>query len=78
MLGLMSVDDPEFFVTNAVHPGSSPDDTDALLHHPRHGEVLLQQAELIGLASVVYLPQLGIFDSSGEDPVAFLIRKLNE
>ena len=78
MLGLMSSDDPEFFVANAVHPGAVPESTAALLHHPRHGEVLLEQADRVGIASVVYLPQLGILDPSGEDAVDFLIRKLNQ
>ncbi len=78
MLALMSADDPEFFVINTVHPGSTPADTQALLHHPRHGEVLLDRAEFLGVPSVVYLPQLGINDPSGESAVDFLIRKLNQ
>lgn len=78
MLALMSTDDPEFFVSNTVHPGSAPADTQALLHHPRHGEVLLNRADFLGVPSVVYLPQLGINDPSGENAVDFLIRKLNQ
>ncbi|MEM8501344.1 MAG: alpha/beta hydrolase fold domain-containing protein [Pseudomonadota bacterium] len=78
MLALMSADDPEFFVSNAVYAGSAPVGTQALLHHPRHGEVLLDRANFLGVPSVVYLPQLGINDSSGENAVDFLIRKLNQ
>ncbi|MFK8018398.1 MAG: alpha/beta hydrolase fold domain-containing protein [Pseudomonadales bacterium] len=78
MLALMSVDDPEFFVSNANHPGTLPASTSALLHHPRHGQVLLERADAIGLSSVVYLPTLGILHPSGEGPVDFLIRKLNQ
>lgn len=78
MLALMSTDDPEFFISNTVHPGSAPADTQALLHHPRHGEVLLDRADFLGVPSVVYLPQLGINDPSGENAVDFLIRKLNQ
>jgi len=78
MLALMSVDDPEFFVSNANHPATLPASTSALLHHPLHGQVLLERADEIGLSSVVYLPTLGVLHPSGEGPVDFLIRKLDQ
>jgi acetyl esterase/lipase len=74
LLDLMSVDDPPIFIENSRWPASLPLDVGALLHHPNHGLVLHRQAEQIGLNAVVYLPELGVNDPSGEEIVDFLLR----
>lgn len=74
LLELMTVDDAPIFIENSRWPASLPLDVGALQHHANHGLVLQQRAEQIGLPAVVYLPELGITDPSGENIVDFLLR----
>lgn len=76
-LELMSSDDPPIWVENAKHEAGVPSSKKAINHHPFHAKVLKEQAEKIGLENIVYIPKLGIKDSSGLNLVEFMIKKLN-
>lgn len=83
MLGLLSSEDPEFWVDNSGVPGGSPflpidNAVNALYHHPNHGRELVEAADAVGVNSIAYLPGIDIEDDSGEGATQFLLRKLEE
>lgn len=79
MLGLMSSDDPEFYVRNVAFPlPPTLDDEGTLFHHPLHARALVQQAQAVGLEYVADLPTVPAIGSADEGLTAFLLRKLNQ
>ena len=78
MLGLMSLDDPEFFFINSIEPSGFPSNETELVHHGLHAQALQDRADSIGHPSVIYGPQVGLSDPSGEQIGPWLIRKLRQ
>ena len=76
MLGLMSSDDPEFWAANPEIDLGAPRNLDVLVHHAFHVRTMKEWADSIGIPNVVYYGNYK--DSSGENVVDFMIRKLNE
>jgi len=76
MLGLMSLDDPPFYVNNTLEVSGVPTDKNEAFHHPLHAAALKDQAALVGLRCVAYAPPLGIEDPSGQGIVDFLSEQL--
>jgi hypothetical protein len=64
-----------FFVFNK-QKGGIPTNPDELNHHPLHAKALKEKAELVGVESIIYAPEIGIADPSGKDLVKFFIEKL--
>ena len=81
MLALMSADDPDLWIRNyriaAGFPAPDVDLVDWLFHHPLHAKALMDQADLIGISNVSYMPTMGIEDPSGEEVIPFLIRHID-
>lgn len=77
MLGWMTPDDPEFFVSNE-NPAASPSDRRTALHHPLQGKALDNKATEIGLAHVTHIPSLNLLAPNHETISQFMIRKLSE
>lgn len=75
-LSLMTKDDPEFWMKNSKQPLVVPNDVKVINHHAFHAKTLKEKADSIGLKNVSYIPELNIYDPSGEDVVAFMKRKL--
>ena len=76
MLDLMDAADAPLYVENVT---PSPQNlVDLLFHHGLHGRALAEQADAVGLSSVVYVtdPFFTIQDPSGEDHVSFLSRHI--
>ncbi|MFT5823036.1 MAG: para-nitrobenzyl esterase [Crocinitomix sp.] len=80
MLGLMSADDPELWVSNTGTDVIYPSDETTLNHHAYHARALKERADLIGIPNVCYYGKDPIIysDPSGEDFISFCIRKLTE
>jgi hypothetical protein len=76
MLGLMSADDPRFYVNNPFPNAGIPTNEDALFHHAYHARAVTQQADTIGLSYVAYIPALGVTDPSGQDEWDFALQVL--
>jgi carboxylesterase type B len=75
LLELMSQDDPPVFMHNN-DPGGVPSHMGHMAHHPNHARFLKQRAEQVGIEAVVFAPQIGLVDPSGEDLVSFFRRHL--
>ena len=76
MLGWMTTDDPEFWVSNTQQPLDTPVDLGQLLHHPYHARELLRKGNSIGLLSYV---SYGPFaDPQGESLSDYLLRICKE
>lgn len=78
MLGLMSVDDPEFWIANTEEEADFPNSEKQLVHHPLHAKALEDRANVVGISSIVYAPKLDILDPSSEQITQFLIRKISQ
>jgi para-nitrobenzyl esterase len=76
MLGLMDANDAPLWINNSKRSALAPADVGALLHHPLHAKVLLDQAQAVGLENVVNIPELGITSASTEEVIEFLLRHL--
>lgn len=76
MLGLMSADDPETWLSNAEQPLMVPTNAGLFFHHAYHAREIWENANTIGLQTVAYIPQLGVVDASGEQLIPFLIRHI--
>ncbi len=77
MLGWMSTDDPEFYITNG-NPNVPPTERSAAIHHPLHAKALNDKANNIGLAHVTNISSMNIFAANNETISAFMIRKLHQ
>jgi para-nitrobenzyl esterase len=77
MLGLMTSDDPPFWVRNDVERETFPLSVSALFHHPLHASTLIEAAQVAGVTFVADVPRLGIEPDPEETAAAFLIRHLN-
>ena len=75
LLRLMSADDPHIYIYNS-ETGETPTHYGHMAHHPIHARVLKQRADELGIEAVVYAPEIGLVDPSGEDLVGFFIRQL--
>lgn len=75
MLGWMSPDDPEFFVSNG-NPNTAPTERRAVIHHPLHAKTLDDKATSIGLAHVTNITSMNIYAANNETLSKFMIRKL--
>lgn len=75
MLSMFTSDDPPVYVFNT---GSArpPANDGELFHHPYHAIAVGEAAQKAGIENSIYAPGMGISDSKGEDPAAFLIRHL--
>ncbi len=73
-LRLMSKNDPPIFVFNK-HKNGTPANEDELNHHPLHAKAIKNRADEVGIEAIVYAPEIGIFDPSGKDLVAFFLEK---
>jgi acetyl esterase/lipase len=71
MLGLMSADDPPFYVHNP-RDATLPTDQDALFHHPYHARSLRDQASQVGVPCTAQIEALSIDDAPGTTDFAFL------
>lgn len=76
MLGMLSADDPEFWVSNPQNPVLAPTQPNILNHHGYHSRTLKQFADKVGVPSVVFYADYE--DPSGEAFVDFMIRKTKE
>ena len=76
MLSLMSVDDPDTWLSNAEQPALPLLTAGVLFHHPFHAREIRERANAIGLTNVSYIPELGIADASGEQVIPFLVRHI--
>lgn len=76
MLGIMSTDDPEFWVSNPQTPVVIPTRANILNHHAFHARTLKEWADSIGIPNVVSYGDYQ--DPGGETFVDFMIRKLGE
>ncbi len=84
MLALMSADDPDLWVDNTMIDDGLPlpkedeyDMVSAIFHHPLHAMALVDQANLVGITNIAYIPKLGVEDPSGEAVIPFLIRHID-
>lgn len=77
MLGWMTPDDPEFYVSNG-NSANPPTDRSTALHHPLQGKALDDMATQIGLKHVTNIPSLNIFAPNNETISQFMIRKLSQ
>ncbi|HQW83438.1 MAG TPA: alpha/beta hydrolase fold domain-containing protein [Ferruginibacter sp.] len=75
MLGWMSSDDPEFYVSNG-NPNTTPTMRSEAIHHPLQAKALNDKATSIGLAHVTNIPSMGIYAVNNETISEFMIRKL--
>jgi pimeloyl-ACP methyl ester carboxylesterase len=75
MLGLMSPDDPEFYVYNN-EKGGIPKGKGHAGHHPNHARVLKERAEDVGVPAVIGAPKIGIVPEREETLIDFFIRIL--
>ena len=78
MLGLMSPDDPPFWVENDVENPGIPVDKGELLHHGYHAMALKERADDVGVECQAYIPALGVADPAGDGVIKFLLDRLGE
>lgn len=76
MLGMMSADDPEFWVSNPQTPIVKPTKSNILNHHAFQARTLKEWGDRIGIPNVVSYGDYP--DPSGESFVDFMIRKTEE
>ena len=74
-LAKMKSTSPPVFIYNK-HRAGIPETQDDINHHPLHALALKKQAEKVGLEAIVYAPELGIFNETDKDLVAFFLEKL--
>lgn len=77
MLGWMSTDDPEFYVSNG-NPNTTPTMRSEAIHHPLQAKALDDKATAIGLAHVTNIPSMNIYAVNNETISQFMIRKLSQ
>ncbi len=75
LITLMSRDDPPMFVHNS-ETGEVPTGYGHMAHHPNHARALKQRADEVGMEAVVYAPEIGLVDPSGDSLVSFFARHL--
>ena len=76
MLARMSLDDPEFWISNPQTPVVEPTRSNILNHHSFHARTLKQWGDSIGIPNEV---SYGYYqDPSGEAFIDFIIRKTQE
>ena len=66
MLGLMTPDDPPFYVHNPLTPATIPLNENMLFHHAFHARALTEQADGIGLSYIATIEALNVADPSGK------------
>ena len=76
-LSKMDKNDPPIFVFNK-HKNGIPTNEDELNHHPLHAKAIKEKADEVGLEAIVYIPEIGIIDPSGNDLVEFFLEKFFE
>ncbi len=76
MLGLMSLDDPPFWVQNNVENAGIPVDLSELFHHGLHALALKERAEEVGLECQAYIPALDIADPAGDGVIKFMLDRI--
>jgi len=76
MLGLMSADDPGFYVNNPLSPAVVPTTENALFHHAFHARALAERADAVGVPYVAYIEALNVADPSGKNEWDLAIEKL--
>ncbi|MEM1001497.1 MAG: alpha/beta hydrolase [Bacteroidota bacterium] len=76
MLGMLSSDDPEFWVSNPQNPVVEPTQANILNHHAYHARTLKEFADAVGVPNVIFHAEYE--DPSGEEVVDFMIRKAKE
>jgi len=76
LLALMSADDPAMWLNNSQQSAAIPTTTLHLFHHPFHARELREQANIVGLTNVSYIPTIGIEDPSNEGVMSFLLRQI--
>jgi len=72
---LMSADDPPVFIHNS-ETGETPTHFGHMAHHPNHARVLKERANKVGIEAIVYAPEIGLVDPSGDSLVSFFVRHL--
>lgn len=79
MLGLLSSDDPEIWVSNTGGHNDAPMTTSSFNHHPFHARAIKEFADAVGVPNVTTYGNPVLFsNANGEGFVDFLIRKINE
>ena len=79
MLGLLTPDDPEIWVTNTGGHNEAPLTQSSLNHHPFHAREIKEFADAAGVANVTTYGNPVLYTEPGNESfVQFLIRKLNE
>jgi len=78
ILGLMTRDDPEFYLSNTINDYVFPTTSDQLLHHPLHSKALMDRGITTGVPSIVHLPSMGIDTRNEESIGAFILRKIGD
>ena len=77
LLSQMDKNSAPFFVFNKKR-GGFPTNKDELNHHPLHAKALKERAEKVGVAAIVYAPEIGIVDKSGKDLVEFFLEEFKK
>jgi carboxylesterase type B len=77
LLSQMDKNSAPFFVFNKKR-GGFPTNKDELNHHPLHARALKERAEKVGVAAIVYAPEIGIVDKSGKDLVEFFLEEFKK
>ena len=80
MVSLITSDDPEIWISNFGNEfNGKPLNLSELYHHAYHAREIKEQADAVGVATVIRYGNPTIYsDSNFEHYVQFLIRKLNE
>lgn len=78
LLNLLTIDDPEIYLSNSEVPYTYPTDNASVLHHPLHAKALMDKAIIEKAAFKASIPPMGIDHTSGESIAAFMLRKLRE
>jgi hypothetical protein len=76
MLGWMTEDDPEFYVSN-INEYVIPTDKNGAVHHPLQGKTLDDQATTIGIVCNSFIPAIPAVIQTSETLAEFMVRKLN-
>lgn len=80
MLSLLSLDDPEFWLSNSNQQVAFPVEFTDLYHHAYQARTLKEKADIIGVTNISYYgksPQI-YSDPSKETQLEFMIRKIKE
>ena len=76
-LNQMNKNSSPFFVFNKK-VGGIPQNEDHLNHHPLHAKALKDRANDVGVEAIIYAPEIGIVDESGNDVFKFFLEKFGE